>query len=143
MLKLSINWQKNWIVLNLSSYFSSSSSLFEPLLIDGVWKKKNREKTRLRKINQTFKMDTSEGLEPISVPENSGEKNISENVGQSAVMMQLVKVDKHELVHDIYSEIFSQQDKQVYLNDVEIRCQDGIVRVPAPLLSSISPLFRS
>ena len=87
-------------------------------------------------------MDTSEGLEPISVPENSGEKNISENVGQSAVMMQLVKVDKHELVHDIYSEIFSQQDKQVYLNDVEIRCQDGIVRAPAPLLSSISPMFK-
>ena len=58
------------------------------------------------------------------------------------IFLQLVNEDKHELVRDIYSKIFCQQDKQVYLNDVEIRCQDGIVRVLAPLLSSISPMFK-
>ena len=82
-------------------------------------------------------------IAPVSESENPGEKSLSEIVDQSAVVMQLVKEDhKHELVRDIYNEIFCQQDGQVYLNDVEIRCQDGIVRAPAPLLASISPMFK-
>ena len=84
-----------------------------------------------------------EGTEETkAIPESQifSEKKIV-GTQESADQVQLVKGDRQELVRDIYHEIFSNQDS-IYLNDVEIRCSDGVVRAPAPLLASISPMFK-
>ena len=44
-----------------------------------------------------------------------------------------------ECIHD---EIFLDQDQKI-LNDVEIHCEDGILRAPSLLVASVSPLFKA
>jgi hypothetical protein len=47
------------------------------------------------------------------------------------------------LVGFVYEEIVLEQENQPYLNDVQVQCADGMFRVPALLLASISPIFKA
>ena len=46
------------------------------------------------------------------------------------------------LLEFVYQDIYLFQEEKRYLNDVEIQCNDGSLRVPSLLLAAISPLFR-
>ena len=51
---------------------------------------------------------------------------------------------ERDLVHKhIYEDIFLHQENQPFLNDVEIYCSNGVLRAPALLLASISPVFKA
>ena len=102
-------------------------------------------------ITNTVFITTEDGQSAVIA---EGQVISEEEVIQALSQEQLVDIKTDEdgqeakraflkdLLDGIYTDIILAQEKQPYLNDVEIHCSDGIFRVPSLLLASMSPLFK-